>query len=231
MPVLKHPAFAGIFLIADREGKRLATLSLAPGISVYGEEVARDEGEEYRIWDPYRSKLAASILKGLESNPIKPKARVLYLGAASGTTVSHVSDIVGEKGVVYAVEFAQRSFRDLVENVCKHRPNTVPIFEDARFPVRYRSVVSQVDTIYCDIAQQDQTRILLENAKMYLQDHSEFLLVVKSRSIDVSRDPADVIRSESGYLERNGSTVSEKIRLEPFEKDHAMFRGLRSAGS
>lgn len=50
---------------------------------------------EYRAWNPFRSKLAAAILGGIDQIHIKPGVRVLYLGAASGTTVSHVSDIVG----------------------------------------------------------------------------------------------------------------------------------------
>ena len=51
---------------------------------------------DYRIWNAFRSKLAACVLNGIESIYIKPGAKVLYLGAANGTTVSHVSDIVGE---------------------------------------------------------------------------------------------------------------------------------------
>lgn len=56
------------------------------------------EGEkktEYRAWNPFRSKLAAAILGGVDKIYMKPGSKVLYLGAASGTTVSHVSDIVG----------------------------------------------------------------------------------------------------------------------------------------
>jgi fibrillarin-like pre-rRNA processing protein len=223
----RHPKFEGVFRINQAENRQLATMSLAPGKIVYGEMTYRIDGEEYRAWDPYRSKLAAAALKGLEENPIRPGSRVLYLGAASGTTVSHVSDIIGTKGVVYAVEFAQRSFRDLVENVCKDRPNIVPIFADARFPTKYRSLVPGVEVVYCDIAQQDQTRILVENMHTYLDKEGQYLLVVKSRSIDVSKDPADVIKGEVGYLERNGYTIDEKIRLEPFEKDHAMLRGRK----
>ena len=200
---------------------------MAPGKVVYGEITHRVEGSEYRTWDPYRSKLAAAIIKGLEVNPIREGSRVLYLGAASGTTVSHVSDIVGPKGFVYSVEFAQRSFRDLVENVCKDRANTVPIFADARLPMKYRSLVPQVDVIYCDIAQQDQTRILVENIRTFLQEEGQYLLLVKSRSIDVSKDPSDVIKTEAAFLERNGYVVEEKIRLEPFEKDHAILRGRK----
>jgi len=77
---------------------------MVPGESVYGEKRVPVETEagkvEYRIWNPFRSKLAAGILGGLEQIWIKPGAKVLYLGAASGTTVSHVSDIVGPVSIV-----------------------------------------------------------------------------------------------------------------------------------
>ena len=95
---------------------------------------------EYRVWNPFRSKIAAAILGGVKDIFIKPGAKVLYLGAASGTTVSHVSDIVGKEGVVYAVEFSHRSGRDLV-NMAKKRTNVVPIIADARKPLEYRILV------------------------------------------------------------------------------------------
>ena len=47
------------------------------------------------MWNPFRSKLAAAILGGVDKIHMKPGSKVLYLGAASGTTVSHVSDLVG----------------------------------------------------------------------------------------------------------------------------------------
>src|SRR5919199_4845942 len=75
--------------------RQLATLNLVEGNSVYGEKLVRQKGIEYRVWDPYRSKLAGAIKKGLNNLPIKKSMRVLYLGASTGTTVSHVSDIVG----------------------------------------------------------------------------------------------------------------------------------------
>lgn len=78
----------------------LGTRNLVIGESVYGEKrvsIENDDKEkvEYRIWNPFRSKLAASILGGLDDIHIKPGSKLLYLGAASGTTVSHCSDIVG----------------------------------------------------------------------------------------------------------------------------------------
>ena len=203
----------------------MATLSQAPGTNVYGEEIVGIDGREYRVWDPFRSKLAAGILKGLSNVPIQPGKKVLYLGASSGTTASHVSDIVGEKGIVYCVEFAQRSFRDLVNNVCKERRNMIPVFEDARFPMRYRSIVQTIDTVYSDIAQPDQARILSENLDSYLEPKGEYLMAVKARSIDVSKHPSEIYRREKLVLENRGYKVVEMIKLDPFEKDHAMFYG------
>ena len=55
---------------------------------------------EYRVWNPFRSKLGAGIVGGIGACPVKPGAKVLYLGGASGTTVSHVSDMVGPEGGV-----------------------------------------------------------------------------------------------------------------------------------
>lgn len=223
--VRPYTTFDGIFQIDRGDEKRLCTRSLVPGTNVYGEEIVRDGNEEYRVWDPFRSKLAAAILKGLRKIPFGKDSRVLYLGAASGTTVSHVSDIVGSGGRVYCVEFAQRSFRDLVDNVAKNRKNTIPIFEDARFPSRYRSLVLEVDSVYCDIAQPDQARILAENLDAFLKGQNEFLMAIKARSINVTREPGDIFLEEADVLKKRGYSVHEMIMLEPFEKDHCMIRG------
>ena len=226
--VKPHEKVDGVYWIGPRDGeKRLGTLSQAPGTSVYGETTHRLDGVEYRLWDPFRSKLAAAILKGLSQPNLGSGSRVLYLGAASGTTVSHVSDIVGSKGHVYCVEFAQRSFRDLVENVCKQRTNMTPIFEDARFPGRYRSIVQQVDCVYCDVAQPDQGRILAENADIYLADDGGFLFAVKARSIDVTRNPSELYREEANVLVERGYEIVDMIRLDPFEMDHCMLSGRK----
>jgi len=116
--VKAHPLFPEIYWVTLEDGSRkLGTKNLVHGKAVYGERLVKFKGDEYRLWDPYRSKLAAVILKGLETVPIYPNHRVLYLGAASGTTASHVSDIVGEEGHVYCVEFASRSLRDLVNKM------------------------------------------------------------------------------------------------------------------
>jgi fibrillarin-like pre-rRNA processing protein len=148
--VNSHQQFSAIYQVSLEDGaQRLATRNLTLGRNVYGERLLRHEGVEYRVWDAFRSKLAAAILKNLKTVPIKPSHRVLYLGAASGTTASHVSDIVGEKGYVYCVEFAPRALRELVNNVCAYRLNMSPILEDARFPEKYGMFIGgNVDDVY-----------------------------------------------------------------------------------
>src|ERR671926_254145 len=177
--------------------KNAATLNLVKGHTIYGEKLVKYEGEEYRIWDPFRSKLAAALKKGMKNVPIKNGSKVLYLGASTGTTVSHVSDIVGLSGLVFAVEPATRVARELIENVASKRKNVIPIIEDARKPHSYFSIFGNVDAVYCDIAQPDQTDIAILNCKVYLKSNGILLLIVKTRSIDVTMDPKAVVAQEA----------------------------------
>jgi fibrillarin-like pre-rRNA processing protein len=184
--------------------KQIASLNLIKGITVYGEKLIKYKGEEYRLWDPYRSKLSGALKKGLKTLPILNGMKVLYLGASTGTTVSHISDIVGMNGIVYAVEPAARVARELIQNVASKRKNVIPIIEDARKPHSYFSVFGNVDVIYCDVAQPDQTDIAIANCKVYLKPNGIILLIVKTRSIDVVTDPKQVISQESKKLKDNG---------------------------
>jgi fibrillarin-like pre-rRNA processing protein len=221
--VKPHPTFPEIYWATLEDGTRkLATKNLAAGTSVYGERLVNFKHEEYRLWDPYRSKLAAAILKGLDTVPIHPNHRVLYLGAASGTTASHVSDIVGEGGHVYCVEFASRSLRELVNNVCVFRYNMSPILADARLPETYSRMVGRVDSIYCDVAQPEQARVLADNADMFLAEGGWVMLAIKAQSIDVTKEPSVVYRNEIAVLEARGFRVSKVVGLEPYDKAHSM---------
>jgi fibrillarin-like pre-rRNA processing protein len=206
--------------------KQIASLNLIKGITVYGEKLIKYKGEEYRLWDPYRSKLSGALKKGLKTLPILNGMKVLYLGASTGTTVSHISDIVGMNGIVYAVEPAARVARELIENVASKRKNVIPIIEDARKPYSYFSVFGNVDVIYCDIAQPDQTDIAISNCKVYLKPNGTILLIVKTRSIDVITDPKRVISQESKKLKDNSFYIEQIINLEPFDKDHGIIYGI-----
>lgn len=221
-----HPEFAGVYGVTLEDGsQRIATGNMSPGRNVYGERLIEYDGAELRLWDPFRSKLAAVIFKGLRRLPVKPGCKVLYLGAASGTTASHVSDIVGEDGNVFCVEFAHRSIRDLIDNVCRYRVNMVPIMADARFPRKYATLVGKVDVIYCDIAQPEQARVLVDNANVFLKRDGWIMLAVKARSIDVTKEPIEVYKREIKVLQENGLRIAQVINLEPYDKAHAMVTG------
>lgn len=221
--VKPHSKFREIYWATlEDKSKRLATKNLVPGKNVYGERLIKHKSKEYRVWDPFRSKFAAAILKGLQRVPIQLGHKVLYLGAASGTTASHVSDIVGERGHVYCVEFAPRAIRELVNNVCKFRHNISPILADARIPERYITLVEKVDNVYCDIAQPEQAKVLADNADLFLKADGWVMLAVKARSIDVTKEPSKVYKREIENLKKRKFRISEVVHLEPYDKAHAM---------
>lgn len=208
--------FSGVYQI---EGK-LSTKNLMPGERVYEEKLASINGIEYRFWNPNRSKLSAAILNGLKSLQIKPGSKILYLGAASGTTSSHVSDIVGEDGLVLCVEHSKKPMESLLA-LCIRRENMVPLFYDANHPCRYAALMEKVDVIYQDVAQKNQAEILLKNCDLYLKDGGHILLAIKAKSIDSAKKTDAVIEGEIAKL-KAGFKILEVVNLEPYEKDHSM---------
>ncbi|KAG0005088.1 hypothetical protein BGZ80_005509, partial [Entomortierella chlamydospora] len=179
---------------------------------------------EYRVWNPFRSKVAAGVLGGVDNIHIAPGKKVLYLGGASGTTVSHVADIVGPEGLVYAVEFSHRSGRDLI-NMAKKRTNVIPIIEDARHPHKYRMLVGMVDVIFADVAQPDQSRIVGINAHHFLKNNGHVVISIKANCIDSTVDAATVFAGEIPKLQEQRIKPQEQLTLEPFERDHALVVG------
>ena len=160
----------------------------------------------------------------LRAARIKPGATVLYLGAASGTSVAHVSDIIGPNGTVYAVEFSHRPGRDLI-NMAKKRTNVVPIVEDARMPLKYRMLVGMVDVIFADVAQPDQSRIVALNASYFLKVGGHFVISIKASCVDSTAAPEAVFASEVTKLKKDNFKPQEQVTLEPYERDHAVVIG------
>ena len=212
----------------------LVTKNITPGESVYGEKRISVDVEgtkvEYRVWNPFRSKLAAGILGGIDKVHIGPGKKVLYLGASSGTTVSHVADVVGPTGQVFAVEFSNRSGRDLI-NMAKKRTNVVPIIEDARHPHKYRMLVPSVDVIFADVAQPDQARIIALNAHHYLKAGGHIVISIKANCIDSTVDAATVFAREVKKLQEERIKPQEQLTLEPYERDHALVVGVYRAAA
>ena len=210
-----------IFWFEIEGEKKLATKNLIPGNQVYNEKLLTVNGVEYRIWNPFRSKLAASIMNDLNDFPFNKKSDVLYLGVSTGTTISHISDIVEQNGTIFGVEHASRVARDFLDRVASHRKNIVPIIQDARKPGEFFSVYKKVDIVYVDIAQPDQTDIAIKNCKLYLKSGGYLFLVIKTRSIDVVKDPRMVIKGEIKKL-NTLFQIKQTIDLHPYDKDHVI---------
>ena len=207
----------------SEEGKRkqLYTINLVPGRTVYGEKLIKENDTEFRAWDPYKSKMASTILKGSLNIGMRKNDAVLYLGSASGTTVSHISDIVGENGFIFAVDVSPRVMRDLIF-LCYKRQNIAPILADANKIDVIKERVSAVDVVYQDIAQRNQFEIFLKNVNLFLNSNGYALLAVKSRSIDVTKQPKLIFKDIRLKLEKE-LTIIDYRDLSPYQKDHCMF--------
>ena len=212
-----------IFEVYESAGKRrqLYTANLVPGMNVYGEKLILENGIEYREWDASKSKLASAILKGSLNIGIRKNDCVLYLGSSTGTTVSHVSDIIGNEGMIFAVDIAPRVMRDFVF-LCYDRKNISPILADSSKTDILKGRISAVDVIYQDVAQKGQVEIFLKNISLFLKEGGYALLAVKARSIDVTKQPKAIYRLVKEQLEK-GLQIIDYRELDPFQRDHAMF--------
>ncbi|QGN06792.1 fibrillarin-like rRNA/tRNA 2'-O-methyltransferase [Halorhabdus sp. CBA1104] len=179
------------------------------GPPVYGEPVV----EGWRRWDPNRSKLGAMLQTDIHTD-FDGGETVLYLGAASGTTVSHVADFAGP---TYAVEFAARPMRDLVA-VARDRERLFPLLKDARAPETYAHVVEPVDVIVQDVATRGQAAVALANRR-FLRDDGRLYMAIKARSEDVTQSPETVFEDVLDSLS-TGYEILDRTRLEPYHDDH-----------
>ena len=214
--VMRSAGSTGVFT----DGGWLYTRNLVPGKTVYGEGLVREDGIEYRKWDAARSKLAAYLKRGGRVWPFQPASSILYLGAGSGTTVSHLSDLCPRGGIV-AIEISPRVFRDLL-GVAEARPNLIPILADASQPDSYRNHVAPVDILYQDVAQRDQETIFLRNLG-FLRPGGTGFLVIKARSVDVTAPPGEIFARTRDALAAAGLHILDLRDLAPFEMDHALL--------
>ena len=204
--------------------RKIYTINSVPGSKVYGELLISIKGVEYREWNPYRSKLAAALLRGMRKMPIKYGKNVLYLGAAEGTTASHVADIVGTEAIVFCVDFAPRVMRKLVD-VCEVRTNMIPIMGNANKPEEYEEYTGglKVDIVYEDIAQPNQVEILKKNCDKFLKKGGYALLALKARSVDSTRHPDKIYRQIKRELRDANFEIIEQINIDRFEKAHMFY--------
>ncbi|MEM5872168.1 MAG: fibrillarin-like rRNA/tRNA 2'-O-methyltransferase [Candidatus Aenigmatarchaeota archaeon] len=200
-----------------RKGNSLYTKNLLPGDSTYAKIINHHPFGELREWNPFRSKPAAAIIKGLKVFPLVEKAKILYLGIASGQTSTFFSDIIGKEGMIYGVEISERCIRDL-NPIAEKRGNIMPIVADARKPEEY-DWIERVDIIYEDVASDDQTPIMIRNAERFLKPNGFAMMAIKARSIDVTKKPEEIYEQEIAKLE-SYFKILDKVKLDPYEKDH-----------
>ena len=205
----------------EARGKKIFTKSILPEETHFDERIVREGKEEYREFNPRRSKLAAMIMKGCTNAGIRKDDVVLYLGVSHGYTASFVSDIVGKDGLICGIDPAPRVVRDLVF-LSEKRKNIVPILANANHPKEYLGRVCAADIVYQDISQKNQAEIFIKNCNLFLKKGGYGLLAVKARSIDIKKRSKDIFVSIRKQLEKVFTVIDYKI-LEPFEKDHCMI--------
>ncbi|MEM4257006.1 MAG: fibrillarin-like rRNA/tRNA 2'-O-methyltransferase [Candidatus Diapherotrites archaeon] len=209
----------GIYKIQNN----IATKNLTPGKKVYGEKTITHNNTEYRIWDPTRSKLGAAIKNGLKEIPLKKGTNVLYLGAAEGTTISHISDIIEEQGTIYGIDISARAMRKFVY-LCEQRPNIIPILADANQPQTYLEHIQRfsIDLVFQDISQKNQAEIFLKNCRTYLKTQGTGMLTIKARSISQNETTQKIFKEETKKIEKE-LKITQIINLEPYEKEHELI--------
>ena len=222
LEIRNHPKFYNLYISGSQERLKLYTKNLDVGKRIYGERLLNYKGIEYREWDPFRSKLASLILGNPITNFLEENLKCLYLGASSGTTISHLSDII-PSGIIYGVEFAERSIRQLVQNTL-NRKNIVPILGDARFPESYaKYIFTNVDLIYQDVAQPRQAEIALKNSRYYLKDEGILILIIKSQSIDSIQKSEVTYAQEKRTLEKARLKILESINIHKHAANHIVL--------
>ncbi len=209
-----------------RRGRELYTRNLRPGERVYGEELILEDGVEYRHWDPWRSKLAAYLLNGAPRLPYDHPRRVLYLGAAHGTTLSHLSDLLPD-AQLFGIDKSAGSFGALLA-LSHRRPNLFPILADAQLPERYLADVGSVDFLYQDVALRNQADVFAENAAATLSHSGSGLLMLKVRSVTQRRPVEAVVAESRTTFTRQGLRIVDQRSLAPFSRDHVALAVLRA---
>jgi len=214
-----------------RSGERVELWTEAAGSlpPVYGESWIERDGRRFRRFEPARSKLAAAVAAGWTGPLPRPGERWLYLGAASGTTASHVADLVGPSGSVYAVERSVRPFARLLAT-SERWPNLLPILGDARDPAGYADLVPVVEGLYADVAQPDQVEIVRRNAELLLSGDGAALLVAL-KTASMGREQSAIRHREGAESTlAAGVDLEPAVRLDPFHRAHYLIGGTLRSG-
>ena len=220
-----------------REGRSLWTRNAVKGVSVSGERRKRDGRNEWRLWNPNRSKVAASILKTKrDASALLPDSgsTCLYLGASTGGTVSHIHDNVcgagnHHGGQVVAVDISPRMMRNLVK-LAERRQGLVPVLADARNPLAVAPYIrGKADWLHQDLSIGDQAETFVRMTSAFLKQRGAAILSLKAASErwmeggdDARFEHTKSIIEDCQHLE-----LLEIIDISVFEEQHAVFHCVR----
>ena len=213
---------ATVFWITVKNQKKLATLNNADVNQAYNEIQVEKNGKQYNTWSPYRSKLAAAIINGLEIFPILKKTKILYLNGAIEKTLSHISDIIGVNGKIFILRDINENSKNFLENVMNDRTNVFTITRDNGDPVKFSSKTEMVNVVYVDITQHNETEVAIQNCKRYLRDGGFLMLVVPTKKIDFVNNPNGQNLEEIQKLQSSFEII-QQINLTDFFKEHSMI--------
>ncbi len=184
----------------------------------YGEKIIREGTMYLREWSPDSSKIAAAIKKGFKLK-LNSESNVLYVGCSTGTTLSHVTDIV-VNGNIVANDISPECMISLLQ-LMKIKKNIIPILSDYRVLTENKELDKEKFTfIFQDVSQKDQTDIFLEILKKFLAVGGQAAISLKTRSIDSSKSPKAVLDKEVLKIKKAGFRIINTYNLEPFEKEH-----------
>ena len=208
--------------VGTQNAKKIATLNLSVGSKEKDEGIIKMNGNEYRIWKPYRSKLAAAIINGMEIFPILKKSKILYFDATMENTASYISDIVGNDGKIFVVRDVMKNSKNFLEQIVKNRSNIFTIIPDKTNPARLTGMTETVDVIYIDIAEHNQTEIAIQNCKNHLRIGGFLMLVVPTKKIDFINNPSKQNLEEMQKLQSSFEII-QQINLTDFFKEYSMI--------
>ena len=210
-----------IFWVTIRNEKKLATLSNVSTNQDYKENLVEMNGKYYSIWNPHMSKIAAAIINGMEIFPILKKTKILYVDPNAEKTVKHISNIVGNNGKIFVVRDVMKNSKNLLEQIVKNRSNIFAIVPDKTNTGRLTGMTEMMDVIYIDIAEHNQTEIIIQNCKNHLKIGGFLMLIVPTKNIDFANNPSKKNQEERKKLQTSFDIIQE-INLTDFFKEYSI---------
>tara|TARA_Y100000741_G_scaffold312312_2_gene256754 strand:- start:2828 stop:3469 length:642 start_codon:yes stop_codon:yes gene_type:complete len=175
----------------------LATKNLIPGNSLFDEKIIQKSDSEFIEWNPYKSKLAASIRNGLQIFPISQNMNVLFVTDIFDSTILHLSNIVGNDGKIRYIS----NQKDIPENISKI-PNII------KFDYEKENADKKFDFLYLDIQDNSFLEKTILYMKKFLKNNGFSIIFLKKESkIDSNKKGVKWLIEQSSGLKKIESII------------------------